>query len=419
MKNLDKNTITVFEHEAIHTTDNGKGKLTPNQLEALQKFSGDEGVPYFNLIHNGVKFCSYVGVLKVGQLNIEVLPKIDKKSDENKDHWKNLLIDMLKKVGMLDVSVSSETNLKIKKNSILDLYIEAFLVQVDKLIRQGLIKKYRKNEANCTALKGKIVFSKHILKNITHKERFYVKYTVYDRQHVLNQILYKTLQVIQNIATTSILQSQIGTMLLSFPEMPYIRASENLFSNVVYNRKNESYRQALLISRMLLLNYHPDINLGSNHIVALMFDMNLLWEKFVYVSLRRHFKEGKVESQRKKTYYMLNDKRVVNLKPDVVIIKNGCRYVLDTKWKLPNNNKPGYSDLQQMYAYTKYFQSDHTILCFPGNRDEFITGSFFNEVEGGIIYPCSILRIALDSSLPVYKWQKNISEIIQHSLERF
>lgn len=417
MKNPNNNIITVFEHEAIRTTDKGECKITKPQLDALQKFSGNEGVPYYKLIHNGVKFCEYVGVLQVGQLTIEVLPKIDKGSDENKDQWKKILIDMLKKVGTFDVSASSETSLKIKKNSILDLYIEAFLIQVEKLIHQGLIKKYRKNEANCTALKGKMVFSKHISKNIIHKERFFVKYTVYDHQHVLNQILYKTLQLIRTIANTSILQSKVNTILLNFPEMPDIKASEDLFTNVVYNRKNESYRQALLISRLLLLNYHPDINSGRNHVLALMFDMNLLWERFVYVSLQKYFKEGKIEPQLKKAYWKLNGKRAVNIKPDVVIVKNECRYILDTKWKLPNNNKPGYSDLQQMYAYTKYFKSDHTILCFPGDSDEFISGNFFSEVDSGNNYPCSILRIAMNASSPIYEWQKIISKTIQDSIK--
>ena len=140
MNNPNKNTITVFEHETIRTTNKGECKISKPQLEALQKFNGNEGVPYFNLIHNGVKFCEYVGVLQVGQLTIEVLPKIDGGGDENKGHWKKILIDMLRKVSTFDVSVSSETNLKIKKNSILDLYIEAFLIQVEKLIHQGLIK---------------------------------------------------------------------------------------------------------------------------------------------------------------------------------------------------------------------------------------------------------------------------------------
>ncbi|WP_295654590.1 hypothetical protein, partial [uncultured Mucilaginibacter sp.] len=348
MKKQSENTITVFEHEAVRLSDTGECKITPTQLTALQKFGSTGDVPYFTLLYNGIKFCEYVGVLQVGNLTIEVLPKVDRGSDD-KNQWKKILIDMLRKVGTFDVSASSETSLKIKNNSILDIYIESFLVQVERLVHQGLIKKYRKQEDNCTALKGKLVFAKHISKNIIHKERFFVKYTVYDQLHVLNQILFKTLNLIRVINTNSNLQSRVSTLLLNFPEMPDVKASESLFENIVYNRKNESYRQAMLIARLLLLNYHPDINSGRNHVLALMFDMNLLWERFVYVSLRKHFAGG-IQPQQTKAYWKLDGCRVVSLKPDVVLVKDKIKYILDTKWKLPANNKPGHSDLQQMYA---------------------------------------------------------------------
>ncbi|WP_295664256.1 hypothetical protein [uncultured Mucilaginibacter sp.] len=208
MKKQSENTITVFEHEAVRLSDTGECKITPTQLTALQKFGSTGDVPYFTLLYNGIKFCEYVGVLQVGNLTIEVLPKVDRGSDD-KNQWKKILIDMLRKVGTFDVSASSETSLKIKNNSILDIYIESFLVQVERLVHQGLIKKYRKQEDNCTALKGKLVFAKHISKNIIHKERFFVKYTVYDQLHVLNQILFKTLNLIRVINTNSNLQSRV------------------------------------------------------------------------------------------------------------------------------------------------------------------------------------------------------------------
>jgi 5-methylcytosine-specific restriction enzyme subunit McrC len=194
--------------------------------------------------------------------------------------------------------------------------------------------------------------------------------------------------------------------------MPDIKASESLFTNMVFDRKSEPYRQAMLISRLLLLNYHPDINSGRNHVLALMFDMNLLWEKFVYVSLKKYLKDGKVEQQFSKPYWKLSGKRMVNLRPDVIINKGEKRYVLDTKWKLPGNNKPGHSDLQQMYAYTKYFESSHTILCYPGPEQHLTEGYYCNEIGGKQTYPCSVLRIGLEvgHDQNIVKWQKDISD---------
>lgn len=412
---MNKRTITVFEYESIRVTDKEDDRLSRSDLEALQRHSGEDGVPYYSLIHNGVKFCGYVGVIQVSKLTIEVLPKIDRGS---KEQWKKILVDMLKKVGSFEVTATSETSLKVKRNSILDLYLEAFLNKVQVIMHQGLLKKYRKIEANSTSLKGKLLFQEHIVTNIVHKERFFVKYTTFDPNHLLNQLLYKTLHLIRMVNTNQALFSKVNSLLLNFPEMSEIIVSEATFEKIVYTKKNEHYRQLMLISRLLLLNYFPDIHSGRNHVMAIMFDMNLLWERFVYQSLKKYVIDGQIEPQTNKPYWKLSGKRAVNLRPDVVILKDGVKYVLDTKWKLPYGNKPSHADLQQMYAYTKYFDSDHTILCYPGVDEDFIDGYFHNEgIAGGNNYRCSVIRLKFDINQYdpqkfITHWQMDIAERI-------
>ena len=58
-------------------------------LEALQRIHGDQDV-YFDLIHHGVRFKNYVGVLHLSRLTIEILPKADNHPDASeagKDGW--------------------------------------------------------------------------------------------------------------------------------------------------------------------------------------------------------------------------------------------------------------------------------------------------------------------------------------------
>jgi len=66
--------ITVFEHQSLKI---GNG-LNEDQFSALQKHYGINGVPYYSLIHNGVKFNEHVGVLQIGNTTIEILPKAEK-----------------------------------------------------------------------------------------------------------------------------------------------------------------------------------------------------------------------------------------------------------------------------------------------------------------------------------------------------
>lgn len=410
---MTKRTITVFEHESLRLGHPEEGRLSAKELECLQLHAGDDGVPYYSLIHKGVKFCGYVGVIALGGLNIEVLPKIDRGSEVQ---WRKILIDMLRKVGALEVMPTDEADLKLKKNSILDLYIWEFIKKVQLILHQGLLKKYRKEEGNTTSLKGKLLFQKHLAKNIVHQERFFVNYTVYDPHHLLNQLIYKALRLIKKLSLTNHITAKVDAILLDFPEMSDVVVSEQTFERIVYSRKNEHYRKAIMISRLLLLNYHPDINSGKNQVMALMFDMNWLWEKFVYLSLKKYLVDATIKPQANKPYWRLFGKRPVNLRPDVVIENAERTFVLDTKWKLPNGNKPGYTDLQQMYAYTKYFGSDHTILCYPGTDENFVDGHFHHEDSGHGHYRCSVLRLKFDISMypsqRVSLWQKDIARTI-------
>ncbi|MBA3285571.1 MAG: restriction endonuclease, partial [Nitrosopumilus sp.] len=60
-----KSSIVVFEHESLRMGE-GEKSISKDQLKALQIFYGEKGVPYFSLIHNGVKFNEHVGVIQVG-----------------------------------------------------------------------------------------------------------------------------------------------------------------------------------------------------------------------------------------------------------------------------------------------------------------------------------------------------------------
>ena len=89
-----KNHLTVFEHDTLRVDENSM--LSQTQLEALQRFYGTNGVPYYSLVHKGVRFCEYVGVLQVGNLTIEVLPKINKITAKE-----NLLLSAVSKASTL------------------------------------------------------------------------------------------------------------------------------------------------------------------------------------------------------------------------------------------------------------------------------------------------------------------------------
>lgn len=405
--------ISVFEHQSIRLGERINGvTFDEPKLKALQEYFGKSGVPYFSLINKGISFNEYVGVIQVGGLVIEVLPKADK-ADSDAEKWKRLLIGMLRAVGSFKIHAPSNSNLTTKSNSILDLYIELFINEVEYLLHTGLIKQYRKKESNATALKGSLQFSQQIQKNLIHKERFYVRHTTYDVEHKLHLILYRTICLLKQINTNANLNSRIGALFLHFPEMPSIKITELTFDRIVYNRKNNGYKKAIDIAKLLLLNYHPDVLKGRNDVLALMFDMNKLWEKFVFVSLLKDKKNSKtITGQTTKLFWKPENGYRSRMQPDIVINKDkeDC-IVLDTKWKNLNGYNPSPDNLRQMYVYSEYYNAKKVALVYPGSSSQTRPGHFLDPSTCKITdKECSIITITVDFS--IQSWQAAIRDIL-------
>jgi len=138
--------------------------------------------------------------------------------------------------------------------------------------------------------------------------------------------------------------------------------------------------------------------------------------KFVFISLRKYFIADSIVPKPKKQYWKLSGCRPVGLEPDIIIIKDDTAFVIDTKWKVLDYPRPSEDDLRQMYAYTKYFHSDHTLLCYPGS-DSHLLGKFYDEENLKEKYNCSVVTIGIDATLPMDAWQKRICDSIEKSIQ--
>lgn len=399
-------------------TEDGQ-RITQAQLKLLQEFHGENGTPFYTLINEGVKFCEYVGVLQVGSLTIEVLPKTDAVDD--KDIWQRFLISMLRTTGMLNIEQTGFASLKLKNNSILDLYFLLFLQELRYLMQTGLIKKYKTKEGNSFSLNGSIIFGKHIAQNLVHAERFFVRRTTYSLDNIYNQILVKTVKLVASMSKPSI-SAVAKSILLNLPDCNELTVSESTFSKLVFNRKTDAYKNAINIAKLLLLNYHPDVRRGENNVIALMFDINMLWERYVYRHLKKILYEicpGDfiVKEQVSSDFWKPLNGTVRKIRPDILV----CRIkqfdqpliVLDTKWKQPFRNKPDDTDLKQMLAYNLYKKSLQSALVYPGtSASRFVQGSFQIAEHGN----CSLIFLPLKTEVDGLKLDLNelISLIIAY-----
>jgi len=335
--------IQVFEHEKLTLHPNQWGEqLTMPELEKLYAFNDKNDNIYFTGIRDGVKFKNYVGVIQIGGLTLEILPKADKQTtlttEGHKNEakkWHNALLRMLAVCRNIRVDAVSEASLEKRHHSILDLYFELFLDEVENLLHRGLIKKYRKSEGNLSVLKGAVNFNKNIQQNLIHQERFYTTHQVYDQDHLINQILLRGLVILNQITTSPFIKDRLARVQIDFPEIKDVKIQEHHFNLLTENRKSVHYAEAIKIAKMIILNYSPDIKSGHENMLALLFDMNKLWEEYIYRILVREEKNSaiKVNFQNSKTFWQ-SDKVSKTIRPDLVIKKGEETYIIDTKWKV-------------------------------------------------------------------------------------
>ncbi len=373
--------LQFFEYERVTF----KGKWSNSKFKELhfnafeRYYLENPNTPFFELIPNGVRFKQYVGVIQIGATTIEVLPKAGKESDKN--IWQGVLLDMLKSCHLLTAKNTGTAQLRLKSNSLLHLYFELFLDEVEILIQRGLINKYRRETGQAKVLKGSIQFAKHISKNAIHKERFYVNRSVYDKNHLIHQILNETIKVVSHFASESVVLDKLNRVKTLFPETKKLIVKDNYFKKIPLSRKHVPYEKALLISELILMNYRPDIKSGNRDLIALMFDMNKLWEEYILQSLKREGnKDFIIRGQKQKKFW--NNSKVI--KPDIVLeSRNDDKtFIIDTKWKIVSNDKPGDHDLKQMYTYNYRWDCNHSMLLYPSTSNQTkVKGQYFEAID--------------------------------------
>ncbi|MGM0520316.1 MAG: 5-methylcytosine restriction system specificity protein McrC, partial [Campylobacterota bacterium] len=185
-----------------------------------------------------------------------------------------------------------------------------------------------------------------------------------------NQNFQTTLKYLYKKSKSNKNQQRIREFLFVFDEIGFSHNIKTDFAKVKPNRQMKDYEQVLLWCKTFLLENSFSPYKGDDVAFALLFDMNLLFESYVYAYLKRNGGYETITAQ-DKTHHLayLNGKTSkFQLKPDIVINKG--EIIADTKWKLLSEDKThqgiSQSDMYQLYAYgTKYKDCKYMYLIYP------------------------------------------------------
>ncbi|MDD2698788.1 MAG: McrC family protein [Arcobacteraceae bacterium] len=361
-----------------------KNYIKPDTFETLEKFIlENETMQYLKITTKKgfgkvLQAQNYVGVIQTKDgTTIEILPKIQNVDEEKS---KEILIKMLKTLKNSPFKHFNTANLKASKLPLLEIFISMFLEELSKLIQKGIKSDYISKEENLKFLKGKLKISEQIKQNSIHKERFFVQFQEFSSDRIENRLIKITLQYLYKKSKSNKNQQRIREFLFVFDEIEVSHTIKSDFEKVSLNRQMRDYEQVLLWCKTFLLENSFSPYKGDTIAFALLFDMNLLFESYVYDYLRKNGDFTSIKNQDKKHHLAYeNGSGKFSLKPDIVI--DGGEIIIDTKWKIlsvdKSNQGISQSDMYQLYAYgTKYGKCKKMYLVYP--YDRMMTTSIYN-----------------------------------------
>ncbi|RPF55174.1 McrC family protein [Abyssicoccus albus] len=373
-----KRLIVLKEFDRIYIGEKINDVIITNtDIEQLQNLKIDKSKAnvedFLNPIRKGVQFKNYVGVLKINSgLIVEILPKLyGINSDEES---KKLVFTMLRDTKHVKSKLFDEIAMDKDNNSMLEIFINMFLDEVEKICKVGLVSEYQKVEENFKFLKGKLLIHKHVKVNKFNYSNFYNEYDDFILDHNLNRLIKATLIYLSKVNVSNNVNRKINNLLPFFEDINARLLDINKISPHI-NRRFEIYDKAIEWSKMILNNNTFNTFSGVNSSLAFLFPMERLYEEYVYNKLKyNNIDNIEIVSQQNK-YSLFNKKNneytsIYKLKPDIVIKKNEDVIIVDTKWKILGSNGPSQMDIYQMYAYfTRYrhhgINVKKVILLYP------------------------------------------------------
>lgn len=317
---------------------------------------------------------NYVGVITTRDgTEIEILPKLTLAGDNSDQAVRKVFLTMLRTVQEAPFKAFRTAHVNASRMRLLDLFVRMFLDEAHRLIRRGLKSDYTAKQDNETCVRGKIVFSEHIRKNLLHRERVFVEYDVFSVDCPENRLVKSTALYLQRNTTNLQNRKDLRNVLSVMEQIPISQNVEQDFLRCGQSRSMADYQRLLELCRVFLQGKSFTAFSGGQAALALLFPMERIFESYVATVLRRHLdaKQYRVHVQAKGKYLFELPRKQFALRPDLVIedLNSGEQTILDTKWKLlsPQWHNYGISqaDMYQMYAYQKEYQAKQTVLLYP------------------------------------------------------
>ena len=370
-------TLTVFEHSYIAVSESASDiHLLPNEVDALDRAQKSMGAKAFTWAgRRRIKAAQFVGVIATPSVRLEILPKIEKSENIK---TRGALIKMIGAALSIPIYDGEITPLNAQDRDLLEILILVFARRLASEVRKGLTRNYKRQADDLARLRGKLDVTRQFTKFAATPQILACEFDEFSADNALNRLLACATSLLMrrtNVVATQRLLSEIDA---HFAEVSPVTVQHALQEKITLDRKNQRWSVCEKLARLLLQSLYQTVHSGKREGVALLFDMNKLFEAYVTRFAQKTLRPmGYTVWAQKPQKALVHDKegrRAFLTKPDIYIKGHGEVIIIDTKWKALDFSKGNFgisqADAYQMHGYARVYDATKTILLYPQMHDK-------------------------------------------------
>lgn len=306
-----------------------------------------------------VRAGAYVGAISTAQLDVLIRPKVS---------TSNLLY-------LLEAS-GEPLNLDERDVSLLDsldlvpALATLFAIQLDRLVRRGVLNGYFEHEERRFALRGRI--------DVTAQQReaglglpvacAFDEFTPDTRLN--RRVRAAAIRLARMPGVPVVTAHRLRQHLGAFEAVGELRGAD-LSGGHAFSRLDEHYRRIDALAGLVLRNGSVQTRGGPNSVSAFIVNMNTVFEKFIEVRLSRAL-AGRLTVDAQRRINLDHGGLVPQIRPDLVlrVVDGPDVFVADTKYKLTSRGFGREADYYQLLAYTAALDLPSGLLIYCRNDGE-------------------------------------------------
>ena len=367
--------ITTQEWKKISYAELG---LNQEQAKSFKNFLEDKGLTTaldFQL--DGIKTEAYVGTIRFADFQLNILPKIIGGNDSS--CLENLMF-MLRYTKKLEIHTIDSAEISKTKQPFLEILIAHYANILLNALQRHIPHHYETKEENLSAVRGRILFAENQLVNMGNLARVYCQFDEFTSDNLLNQTFKFVAQALCLLTAVPATRARLNKILAIYEDVELRAISYAQAKKILLNRNQLIFKDVLDLA--LLFLQHSTISLHNKTFtnLAILFDMNKLFEEFVATALEKAF-PGQVQTQQSRRIIDSiggHANTSYSIRPDILFRHNT---IIDTKYKILDlpDNKPSEADIYQMLAYNRFFNRQNIILCYPTFKQNCCQNIFWAE----------------------------------------